>query len=299
MGEATANKKRVLASILVAICANFYAFGCSGMSLQSIDQKNQQLPAAQRELLQNPKNQKALSVIIEMLKDRNGIARSNAAATLGGLAEKIAPDIKDAAVPSLITLLENGDDFDRKAAACALKEFRTFAKDAIPILKRNLVPSDRETAWCSAEALGAMGDLAQEAVPDLLKAIRNDERNFSVDRSSISEFAAKALGGIGPAAKEAVPDLENLLNHQNAYFRIFVSVALIEIDPSNQKAFAALNKLFEDSDVEVRRKTIWSLKDIGIKAKPAKSLIQRAYLKDKDSSVQSAASDLLLTLDKQ
>lgn len=267
--------------------------------MQSTEERNRQLQSAERKLLQNPRDQKALSVIVEMLNDQNGVARFNAAATLGDLAEKIGPDIKDAAVPGLIKLLKNGDDFDKKAAACALKQFGTLAKDAIPVLRRNLVPSDSDTAWCAAESLGAMGELARESVPDLIQAIKNDESRFSVDKTSISEFAIKALGAIGPAAKEAVPDLERLLNHQNAYFRIFVSVALIQIDPHSQKSLDAISKLLEDKDVEVRRKTIWSLKDIGASAMPARNLIQAAYLKDRDPSVTSAASDLLLILKNQ
>src|SRR6476619_7016320 len=55
----------------------------------AIDDNIQRLREAQRRLSQNPKDKDALSVILTLLKDTNGINRSNAASVLGELgAEK-------------------------------------------------------------------------------------------------------------------------------------------------------------------------------------------------------------------
>jgi HEAT repeat protein len=298
MSYARIGKIHLLTSSIALVYACIAAFGYS-MSFQSIEVQNQQLKSAQQRLLQNPHDKQALSVILKMLrKDTNTVARSNAAITLGDLGVHIGPYIKADAVPHLIYALDKDNIFVRHRAACALKQFGPLAKDAIPVLRKSLVPSDNDVAWCSAQALGVMGEIAGDAVPDLLKVIKDNESHFSIDRTSITEFAIEALGGIGPGAITAIPDLESLLNHQSPYVRIFVSVALIQIDQSSQKSIDALETLLQDKDVEVRRKTIWSLKDIGVKAKPAMNLIKAAYLKDSDASVSSTASDLLFLLNK-
>ena len=50
------------------------------------------------------------------------------------------------------------------------------------------------------QALGAYGEEASSAVPELVRALRDPDRR-------VCWFAAEALGLIGPAAKDAVPAL--------------------------------------------------------------------------------------------
>jgi HEAT repeat protein len=285
-------RKTLLKSVvLILSCLNVTALGCN-TSFQSIEVKNQQLQSVQRRLLQNPQDRQALSVILNLLEDKDTVARANAATILGDLGEKIGPSIKERAIPSLVGALDKDNAFVKKSAACALGKFGPLAKDAVPVLKKNLTPSDSDVAWCAAEALGAIGELAREAVPDLLKVIKDSQSQYSFDRTNISEFALKALGEIGPVAKEVVPDLVLLLDHQSPYFRVLVSVALIRIDPSNLKVREVLRSLLTNQDVDVRRKTIWTLKNIGMGAKPVKQLVEAAA-KDKDADVNVAAIQLL------
>ena len=114
------HKKSLLMSVITIIYANAGIFGC-GMSSQSIETKNQQLQSAQQRLLKNPLDKQALSVMVKMLKDRDGVARYNAAQTLGGLAEEIGASIKDEAVPGLIDLLDDGDRYDKKSGCLCAK----------------------------------------------------------------------------------------------------------------------------------------------------------------------------------
>ncbi len=53
----------------------------------------------------------------------------------------------------------------------------------------------------AAFALGKIGPAAKEAVPALIAALKDEDKDVRV-------YAASALGHIGPAAKEAVPALE-------------------------------------------------------------------------------------------
>jgi HEAT repeat protein len=270
-----------------------------GCGLQAIQEINRQLQEAEKKLLKNPQDQQGWAVIFKYLKDSDTVARGNAIVAIGNVGEKKGAEIKEVAMPILIEALEKDNVFVRRDAAQALKNFGRHGEAAIPALIKNLRPSDSDVAWFSAEALGGMGELAAEAVPELVQVIKENESSY-VDNSvySICPFAAKALGEIGSVAKEAVPTLESLLNHQNPYFRAELAVALIRIDPNNQKSLTALSSLLKDQDDEVRWKTINGLEHIGKQARPAKKLIEAA-LKDKDADVSIAAADLLKVLDSQ
>jgi len=106
----------------------------------------------------------------------------------------------------------------------------------------------------------------------------------------------QALGSIGSAAKQAIPDLLPLLNHLNSYLEADVAVAIIRIEPGNNQALTVLKNLLNDEDVEIRRDTIWTLKDSGKEAKPAQKIIKTSLL-DKDEAVRIAASQLLHLLE--
>jgi HEAT repeat protein len=231
-----------------------------------------------------------------MLKyDNNSVARANAAAALGTVAEKSAPAIKDAAIPALIYALDRDDLGVRHSAAASLVKFGPVAREAIPVLRKNLVPSDTSVAWFSAEALGAMGEFAREAVPDLVKVVEGNQETYVNDSAHICDYATTALGKIGPVAHDAVPSLVALLHHKNPYFRARLAVAIIRIDPNNREPLRVLADLLKDQDVQVRRVTMWSLGDSGKAASPAKGLIEAA-LADPDESVRAAAARLLETL---
>lgn len=281
----------ILAGNIVILFLSVTASGC-----QSIEVKNQRLAEAQSRLLANPQDKTALSQVVEMLRsDSNYVARANAAATLGTVAEKNAAAIKDAAVPALMNALERDDLGVRDSSARALVKFGPLAKDAIPVLRRNLVPSDTSVAWFSAEALGAMGEWAWEAVPDLVKVIEANQKTYVNDSAHICDYATTALGKIGPPARDAVPSLVELLHHKNPYLRARLAVAIIRIDPNNREPFPVLEDLLKDQDVQVRRVTMWSLGDSGKAARPARGLIE-ASLTDPDESVRTAASKLLEAL---
>lgn len=229
--------------------------------------------------------------------DKDTVARANAATTLGQLGEKHGASLKDGAVPSLIRALQNDNIFVKKTAACALIKFGPHAQEAIPILRENLTPLDSDVAWCAAEALGAMGEIAHEAAADLARIIGECQAGYLENGPpNMCEFATKALGEIGPAAKTAIPKLESLLGHANPKFRIQLAVALIRIEPTSGRGLQALGKLLKHPNADVRRQTIWDLKDIGTEAKPAEPQIRQALLTERESDVRLAADQLLQVL---
>src|SRR6266542_369497 len=261
----------------------------------AIDANIQRLRDAQVKLSKNPKDKEALSVFLTLLKDPNGINRSNAAAVLGEVGEENGAAISGEAVPVLIDLVKHGDGADQYVALKALRGFGPHATLAIPIMRGNLVTSDDPKALIAAEALGRMKEAAYEAVPDLVKVINANQAQCLDELPNNCKFATQALGNIGPAAKDAIPDLVSLLDHQNPYFRIPVAVALIRIQPNNQEALHSISTFLKDQSVDIRRQTLWELKDIGKEAKPAKGIVE-ASLSDSDEAVRTAASQVLEAL---
>ena len=65
-----------------------------------------------------------------------------------------------------------------------------------------------------------------------------------------------------------------------------------------REAVQTIADLLADPDVEVRRRTIWELRDIGKEAKPVESAV-KAALRDQDEAVRRAASELLQALQGQ
>lgn len=264
----------------------------TSMNLDILD-KNRQLSDAKEKLLRDSSNEEALRLILSMLSsDEDTVARANAASTLGDLGEKMDAVINGKAIPALVQALERDDAWVKSAAAKSLGKFGAHAREAVPILRKNLVPSNTDVAWHSAESLGLIGSPAREAVPDLVRVIKHASGEYRAEGPDIREFATEALGKIGPDAKDAVTELLQLLESQNPYLRINLSTALIRISPNNQKSLDTLQSLLKEEDVDVRRKTIWSLRDIGVKAQPAEHLVETS-LSDRDEDVRAAAHELL------
>lgn len=295
-------------SLLVACLLGLMSCGDRAVIEQAANNETQEtrtveanilsLREAQDRLSNNPADKESLSIILNLLKDRNGVNRSNAAAVLGEVGEKNGAVIKDAAVLALISLAETGDEYDQYAAAKALRAFGPNAVAALPILRQYLSDGDNQKAWVSAEALGAMRAHAREAVPELVKAIKANQDSCTGDEPHICRFAAQALGNIGPSAAASINEIVPLLDHRNPYFRVYLAVAILRIEPKNQEALNALSSLAKDADVEVRRRTIWELKESGKEAMPAKSIVRAAATTDSDEAVRKAAAQLLEVLDR-
>jgi HEAT repeat protein len=256
------------------------------------------LKEAREKFSADPSDQAALSVILKLLKDGNGINRANAAAALGEVGEKYGEVIKASTVPILIEMVERGDEADRYAALKALRAFGPHANDAIPILRNVLMSANSQQAWLAAEALGRMKAAARDAVPDLWTAIQNRKNECRDDELHMCRFAIQALGSIGPAASAAKAGLISLLTDANPFLRAYAAVALIRIQPNEREAVLTIASLLRDKNLAVRRRTIWELRDIGEEARPVASSVRTA-LRDQDEAVRRAASELLESLIRQ
>jgi HEAT repeat protein len=284
------------------------AFLCLLLTAPSIasgfQQSNRQIEAnierlrnAQDRLEKNPRDTKALSLILSLLRDSNGINRANAAAVLGQTGERIGAEIKDQAVPPLIHLLETGDEGDRYAASKALRDFGSHAKAAIPALIKALKDGNTGTALNSAEALGRMGHEGELAIPSLIAALNVYEIGKLEPGQGlmpqVAFEAADALGQFGPDAKQAVPALKEKLQHPNGQFKIHLARAIRRIAPNDAESLQVLIDLLQHREIYIQRDALSALADLAKNARPAIPAI-KTYLQNKPAEEEREYASYVL-----
>ena len=262
-----------MASVIISLLLTVAMISCGFQPTRQIELNITRLRDAEDRLEQNPKDKQALSVILNLLKDRNGINRSNAAAVLGEAGTRVGASIKDEAVPPLINLLETGDEFDRHAASGALRDFGSQAKAAIPSLIKALKDGNTSTAWHSAEALGNMGPEAKVAIPALIDALNvydlpELEPGFGPGPQLAFE-AANALGKFGVDAKPAIPILKEKLRHPSGDFKIHLAKAIRRINPEDAESLQVLIDLLHHREIYIQRYALTALGELGKNARPA------------------------------
>jgi HEAT repeat protein len=138
-------------------------------------------------------------------------------------------------VAALVKQLQDPDADTRRAAARALGEAGTEARDAAPALVRTLRDKDRYVVQFAARALGQVGADPAVAAPALRTLLMNDQRK------DVQEAAAAALGKLGGGAATAL--------------------AAVAADPRREPS--------------VRRRAVESLGSLGADARPALPVLVR------------------------
>jgi HEAT repeat protein len=270
-------------------------FGCDAHVEENIGV----LQAAQHRLEANPDDDEALQIIVTLLKDSNGINRSNAAAVLGYAGERVGAALKNKALPPLIELLDKGDETDKQAAAKAIRRFGANSTEAIPVLRKYLSPPDTYLATMCAEALGRIGEPAAVAAPEILKVAEANAANVPEGQPTRREYPVRALGEIGPSAIAVAPRLLELIDQtDNPEFKATVAVAVMRIDATNVKAVSRIEELMRDRDTNVRISTMSELSEAGLYSRPALRVLKAAAESDSDPDVKGMAKDLLIRLNE-
>jgi HEAT repeat protein len=157
------------------------------------------------------------------------------------------------AVPTLIRLLGDQDDYVRVQSAQALAHLGPEAEVAVPALMTTLSDPQPGVRSSAAQALGTIGPAAREAAPLLMQILKGpmpyerqaaafalgrigDARAVGPLQGLLTEadwsgrwIAARALGDLGPSAKEAIPALEMLLSDREERVRLIAAEALKKI----------------------------------------------------------------------
>ena len=180
--------------------------------------------------------------------------------------------------------LKHEKDAVRLEAAYALSQFGRQAEPAIPDLIRALEDGDKEVRQFVQESLRSIG---KAAIPPLIRALEHE-------RKGIREGAAHTLFLFGDEAKEAVPALIEALSDPEPSVRGRAALALGSIGPAAKTAVRKLIALLEDprTDHDVRWDATRALGEIGPEAEAALPVLLKA-LKGEDADAQVGASNAL------
>ena len=117
--------------------------------------------------------------------------------------------------------------------------------------------------WQAATAFHALGTTASNAVPQLIQIYRD---KISLDSQG---GCAEALGWIGPASSEAIPDLMSAATNSDKNLRAVAVEALGNIHAKPELVLPLLTQSLQDSSIRVRFNAVSSLAGFGSEAKPA------------------------------
>lgn len=166
-----------------------------------------------------------------------------------------------------------------------LGEMGTAAQEEVPFLVKALKNNDIDTRANAALLLQAMGRQAVGAIPAL--ADRLDDRDPRVRAN-----AAFALSKMGPEVLQVLPTLMDSLTDDNADVRLSVSCALGNIGPAASKAVPDLAKALKDKDARVRADAAYALGTIGPAAKNVLPVLE-SLSNDKDPIVRKNAASAI------
>ena len=233
--------------------------------------------------------QASVPALISVLDDENDKVREAAASALGTMGDdpfkydsfKIRQDTyrlmfeddpesavwqgdhpAQAAVPSLIQMLEDENDYVRIAAASTLGKIGDAT--AVPALMATLKHRTRRVSNAASKALGQIGAPAKAAVPVLIRMLELETPTYLIDDRRIAII--EGLGGIGTPA--VVPVLIEALNDEWDLIRRAAVIQLRRIDKPVDEIVPLLLKMLADSDPGVRLESSKGLYKIGEPAIP-------------------------------
>jgi HEAT repeat protein len=204
-------------SIRIAAVSGAERIGADGFLVGRLSDIDQDVRAAAAEALMR-RGEKAVPSLVRGLDDSDPLVRALSAFTLA----RLGPH-GQGAVPVLKRLMrEDPDPAVRERTAKAFGQIAGSDQDTITELIGLLGSGDELTRIAAAEALGAAGEPAARAVPNLILALR--------DRAGkVRAEAAEALRAMGVAAKPAIPALIDALVDSDPAVRGEATQALVQL----------------------------------------------------------------------
>jgi HEAT repeat protein len=211
----------------------------------------------------------AAPALTAALADELKGVRALAALTLARAdAKKAGP-----ALPILVTVLREGGPY-ADWAGTTLVRLGPDARPAVPDLLRALKDENRAARLRAASALAVIDPAsAAPAAPTLAEALTGENKNDQLT-------AAVAAGRIGPAARAAIPGLRAALADTFGTIRLAAADALVKIDRAEAKvAVPALVEMVEDDKFDrgsLPQSAIQALGRMGSAAAAALPVLRKA-----------------------
>lgn len=223
-------------------------------------------------------------------------------------------------IPLLQKTVEEASFRRQLAAAYALGEIGPAAKDTVPALQKLLKDDGKGTNQIVLQALGKIGKEANSAttvVEPFLKSknaslrleaalalylIGGQTAHLPIIREYLSDEkagmqyeASLAIKHYGMKGKEAAPDLHKLLTHKDFKVRMASALALWSVTGEAEETLKLYESTIDNSDNDIRSRTLEHLTEMGEAARPLLPLIQEAA-RDEDDLVRNLARGLLAKL---
>jgi HEAT repeat protein len=190
----------------------------------------------------------AVPALVEALRDSEESVRQAAAEAISAIGT-----VPASARDTLVGGLSDPDNLVRAHTARALGEIGSAVAGVAPALVEALTDSNHAVRAEVVEALGKIGPAAADvAVPRIVHALHDPD-------SWVSALAAEALGAMGESAEEAVPALMRSLGHISPQVRANAAEALGKMGSAAQAARAALVQATADADGSVRCQAVRAL----------------------------------------
>ena len=189
--------------------------------------------------------------LLQSLENEDEKVRLNAAYRLGKIGKEVVPTLEkvlhgssDAnrnyagyalsltgtpAVGILIDALQDTEESVRTTAAYALADMGKTAQEAIPALT---AAAKDESPWVRRNAVESIGILAQEVDNDidLTTTVNTLDEAMGDEYYWVRYNASRSLAMLGPIAEPALPTLKAQLEDENRYVRFNAALALKEIN---------------------------------------------------------------------
>jgi HEAT repeat protein len=224
----------------------------------------------------------------------------------------------DLVLPAMQKILRQGDP---AAIQGAVEVLASLGEPGVPLLVESLARKDVRLRVVSL--LGAMGETAQSAVPDLIELVR--DRDPAIRREALLSLGAigpaaqaavpaamqamqdgnsqvrygacYALGRMGNAALDAKPALQQEMENADPFLSLVCAWALARIDPDCSqvaaKSIPLLVRALADAEPMVRLEAAASLRCLGPQARVAADTLRRVAKEDPQELVRDMATEAL------
>jgi HEAT repeat protein len=191
-----------------------------------------------------PRASGAVDMLLESLKDESAEVRAHAARALGEIGPSARPAVK-----ALVELLKDPDETVRRQAIRAVLSIKPEPGTVIPLCIKLLEDSD---AGVRVRVLNAIADAGPEAVPGLIKALKNENAAY---------WACLVLREMGAPAKAAVPALIETLGDKRPEVRREAILALAAMEKAADGAVPQITAALDDE--LTRHAAVYALGRIG------------------------------------
>jgi hypothetical protein len=171
--------------------------------------------------------------LMPRLRDEDGTISLHTAITMGN----IGPAAKES-LPILLEFTKSDKSTVRIYSARALWKVSGQVEPALTVLEAGIQDNSAKFRWAALVFLGKMGTNALRAVPLLVEASKDADKE-------VGSLAIQALAEIGGA--DTVPVLIEHLRSDDASIRASAATALGKLGPKAKTAIPALNQILTDS----------------------------------------------------